>query len=171
MSNGWVICTQIYLQYIYMYMHTLCMYIHIYCCRLPQYKSLCEDSYQLRLLSKKRTRKSFSSDLYCISSPTLSTSRGGVGMNTPLRWKPARGICGSMIYTNKWGAVSLSPCSETMTPHGLARGWKNSPLNTDTSTHISTFLLVSTPLICEAVWYLCHHYYSTGWAEGRCMGW
>lgn len=39
---------------------------------------------QLRLLSKKWTRKSFSADLNCIRSPTLRTSSGGWGSSTPL---------------------------------------------------------------------------------------
>lgn len=39
---------------------------------------------QLRLLSKKWTRKSFSADLNCIRSPALRTSSGGWGSSTPL---------------------------------------------------------------------------------------
>lgn len=39
---------------------------------------------QLRLLSKKWTRKSFSADLNCIRSPALRTSNGGWGRSTPL---------------------------------------------------------------------------------------
>lgn len=54
-------------------------------------------SYQLRLLSKNRTRNSFSSFLYCIRSPTLRTSRGGMGIDTPLCWHPTRGMWGSTI--------------------------------------------------------------------------
>lgn len=39
---------------------------------------------QLRLLSKKWTRNSFSSDLNCIRSPSRSTSRGGLGRSSSL---------------------------------------------------------------------------------------
>lgn len=43
---------------------------------------------QLRLLSKKWTRNSFSSDLNCIRSPSLSTSRDGWGRFSPGNRRP-----------------------------------------------------------------------------------
>ena len=54
-------------------------------------------THQLLLLSKNRTRNSFSSDLVCMCSPIFSTSRGGAGMVTPLWWPGTRGILGSII--------------------------------------------------------------------------
>lgn len=52
---------------------------------------------QLRLLSKKWTRKSFSADLYCIRSPALRTSSGGRGSSTALCWRAVFRTLGSMI--------------------------------------------------------------------------
>lgn len=52
---------------------------------------------QLRLLSKKWTRKSFSADLNCIRSPALRTSRGGWGSSSPLCWCLLLRTLGSMI--------------------------------------------------------------------------
>lgn len=57
---------------------------------------------QLRLLSKKRTRKSFSADLNCIRSPALRTSSGGGGSDgwgssAPLRGRAVLRALGSMI--------------------------------------------------------------------------
>lgn len=55
-------------------------------------------THQVRLLSKKRTRKSFSPASACFCSPSFSTSSGGTGMGTPLCRRPSRGILGSMIW-------------------------------------------------------------------------
>lgn len=52
---------------------------------------------QLRLLSKKWTRKSFSADLNCIRSPALRTSSGGWGSSTPLCRHTVLRNLGSMI--------------------------------------------------------------------------
>lgn len=52
---------------------------------------------QLRLLSKKWTRKSFSPDLNCIRSPSLSTSRGGRGSSSPGNREPVLRARGSII--------------------------------------------------------------------------
>lgn len=55
-------------------------------------------AHQVRLLSKKRTRKSFSPASSCLCSPRCSTSSGGTGMGTPLCRRPSWGMSGSMIY-------------------------------------------------------------------------
>lgn len=58
-------------------------------------------THQVRLLSKKRTRKSFSPASACFCSPSFSTSSGGTGMGTPLCRRPSRGILGSMIWKQR----------------------------------------------------------------------
>lgn len=101
-------------------------------------------TYQVLLLSKKRTRKSLSPASACFCSPSFSTSSGGTGMGTPLCRRPSRGILGSMIWRQKrrqvlsrrgWesyrpnhrgiGHLSTqgfsSPCNECW------RGWHGSP--------------------------------------------
>lgn len=66
-------------------------------------------THQLLLLSKNKTRKSFSSDLVCMCSPIFNTSRGGAGMVTPLWWPGTRGILGSMICQGH-APVTQSTC-------------------------------------------------------------
>ena len=87
-------------------------------------------AHQLLLLSKKSTRKSFSSALVCMCSPIFSTSSGGAGMVTPLWWPGTRGILGSMICTGRArghgtggsqkgsgrGGTQPHPNPETLTP-------------------------------------------------------
>lgn len=75
---------------------------------------------QVRLLSKKRTRKSFSPASACFCSPSFSTSSGGTGMGTPLCRRPSRGILGSMIWrqNRRWalsegGQGEQHPCCRT----------------------------------------------------------
>lgn len=75
---------------------------------------------QVRLLSKKRTRKSFSPASACFCSPSFSTSSGGTGMGTPLCRRPSRGILGSMIWrqNRRWalsegGQGEQCPCCRT----------------------------------------------------------
>ena len=53
--------------------------------------------YQVRLLSKKSTRKSRSDVSLPRASPNRSTSSGGTGMGTPRCNRPSRGIAGFMI--------------------------------------------------------------------------
>lgn len=66
-------------------------------------------THQVLLLSKKRTRKSFSPASVCLCSPSFRTSMGGTGMGTPLCSKPSRGILGSIIWGYRERLFSTKP--------------------------------------------------------------
>lgn len=89
--------------------------------RTQHFGSSHSGSYQVLLVSKKSTRKSFCPASVRLHSPSLSTSTGGTGMGMPLWRSPSWGISGSTIchgegdlwtmalsaFRRKWGSASI----------------------------------------------------------------
>lgn len=74
-------------------------------------------SYQVLLVSKKSTKKSFSPSSVSLHSPSLSTSTGGTGMGMPLWRSPSWGMSGSTICNNTGCQLQLTELSF------LSRAW------------------------------------------------
>lgn len=68
-------------------------------------------SYQVLLVSKKSTKKSFSPSSVSLHSPSLSTSTGGTGMGMPLWRSPSWGMSGSTICNNTGCQLQLTELS------------------------------------------------------------